>query len=142
MSDRGKLACVNSHLSVYLITEYSFISVIKIPCVLSWIDYQGCVGLSCLILSIGWLVICKYNHFSSCLCCFFHLRNFCMDLAFCSLQITYLSSFFQKALKGFFFQSKLWNMFKFNSKDTRTTPLAPFVLVSLLLTLNIFYTLF
>ena len=102
MSDRGKLAGVNSHLSVYLISEYSFISVIKMPCVLSWIDYQGCLGLSCLVLSIGWLVICKYNYFSSCLCCFFHPRNFCMDLAFCSLQITYLSSFFQKALKGFF----------------------------------------
>ena len=105
MSDRGKLACVNSHLSVYLISEYSFISVIKMPCVLSWIDYQGCVGLSCLFLSIGWLVICKYNYFSSCLCCFFHLRNFCMVLAFCSLQITYLSSFFEKALKVFFLRT-------------------------------------
>ena len=57
------VVCINSHLSVYLKSEYLFVSVIKMPWVLSWIDYQGCVGLSCLSFSIGWLVICKYNLF-------------------------------------------------------------------------------
>ena len=35
-----------------------------------------------------------------------------------------------------------WNMFKVNNKDTRTTPMSGVVMVSLLLTLNIFLTLF
>ena len=38
---------------------------------------------------------------------------------------------------------KVWNMFKVNNKDTRTTPTANGVVpVSLLLILNIFHTLF
>ena len=79
------VVCINSHLSVYLKSEYLFDSVIKMPWVLSWIDYQGCVGLSCLSFSIGWLVIFKYNLFMLFLSLLFICLVFLYDLALSSL---------------------------------------------------------